>query len=142
MTQTVHLTVVEGDSDTPSVVVSRDAAYLRAQAKSDEQARAGNLPRLVKVQHGADTLGGAAGAWTFTVAGRGDGSIYIVAVAGSLVEPFPQAAPALAVACSCPAGRVPRLCWHVVHVLRALDGAIGIFTLPEVAAHLLTRSTS
>jgi hypothetical protein len=102
------------------VVVGHDSTYLRALAKSDEQARTGNLPRLVERTGSGLTR-------TFAVGSRGSANLYLVSISSPSHEEDYYAG------CECAAGKVPRLCWHVVHVVRALDGTIGSFALPELA---------
>jgi hypothetical protein len=80
------------------------ALFDRSLAKSDEQARAGNLPRLLRHN--------AAGDAVFSVASRTTGGAIYLLVA----EPN-------GVACDCQA---LGYCWHVAHVERAIAGEIGM----------------
>lgn len=75
----------------------------RATAKSDEQARAGNLPRVVRRGFGEVI---------WCVASRTEGGVYYLLRESDEGE----------ITCDCPASV---LCWHRVHVGRALAGVIG-----------------
>lgn len=80
------------------------ALFDRSLAKSDEQARAGNLPRLLRHT--------PAGEPVYSVASRTTGgAVYLLVVeAGG------------AVTCDCQAAGY---CWHRHHVERAIAGEIG-----------------
>jgi hypothetical protein len=83
---------------------ARLQAFLdRSKAKSDEQARAGNLPRRVRT-NAYETI--------WAVSSRTEGGQYWLVTESKQGE----------LACDCYAsGR----CWHVYHVSRALAGEIG-----------------
>jgi len=88
----------------------------RALVKSDEQARIGNLPRLVR---SFSTPDGVRQVWSVSSRTTG-GVIYmldtLVGTTG-VVESL----------CECQA---TGWCWHRSHVERAIDGAIGAFVMP------------
>jgi hypothetical protein len=74
----------------------------RSIAKSDEQCRAGNLPRVAR-RNAVETV--------WTVASRTEGGVYYLLTENRDGE----------LSCDCPADR----CWHKVHVARAIAGEIG-----------------
>lgn len=101
---------------------------LRGLAKSDEQARARNLPRLLGRGALADEATGEVigRRLEYSVASRTTGgTVYIVFVELPTGEK-PR------VRCTCAGGEVGVDCWHRLHVMRALAGHIGQLVLPEV----------
>ncbi len=92
----------------------------RMIAKSEEQTRAGNLPRMLRLLP-QQPNGDLVQIWSVssrTVAGE----IRIVEV----TQPTDGRAPS--VTCDCPASEH---CWHQVHVLRALSGEVPYYRIPE-----------
>jgi hypothetical protein len=98
----------------------RRAAFDRMVAKSEEQVRAGNLPRLLRVLPQRPN-GDVIEVWS--VGSRQTaGEIHIVEVSLHTDGRPPS------VTCDCPA---ERYCWHMVHVLRALNGEVPYYRTPE-----------
>jgi hypothetical protein len=97
---------------------------LRQLERSEEQARLGNLPRLLH----QDAVLGPEGQFRAVYGVRSrtpsptkaQPAIYLVQVAGD------------GVTCDCQAGRAGLQCWHVLHVRRARAGTIGTLIAPEV----------
>ncbi|MCC6627136.1 MAG: hypothetical protein IT340_07005 [Chloroflexi bacterium] len=92
----------------------------RMIAKSEEQVRAGNLPRLLR-----------------TLPEQPNGDVVQVWSVGSrqtageirIVETYqPTDGRPLLTRCDCPA---ERHCWHQAHVLRALNGEVPFFRTPD-----------
>lgn len=105
---------------TTTATAPRRTAFDRMVAKSEEQVRAGNLPRLLRVlpqQPNGDVIE------VWSVGSRQTaGAIHIVEVSLHTDGRPPSAA------CDCPA---ERYCWHKVHVLRALNGEVPYYRTPE-----------
>ena len=102
-----------------SVHVTR-TSFDRMVAKSEEQTRHGNLPRLLRVLAGERTVG-LTQIWS--VASRTvSGEIRIVEVT------WPPDGGKRTLTCDCPA---TGHCWHRVHVLRALDSEAPYYRTPE-----------
>lgn len=92
----------------------------RMIAKSEEQTRAGNLPRLLRTLP-QQPNGDLVQIWSVssrTVAGE----IHIVEVA----QPTDGRPPLIT--CDCPA---VEYCWHQMHVLRAMNGEVPFYRTPE-----------
>ncbi len=92
----------------------------RMIAKSEEQTRAGNLPRMLRLLP-QQPNGDLVQIWSVssrTVAGE----IRIVEV----TQPTDGRAPS--VTCDCPASEH---CWHQMHVLRAINGEVPFYRTPE-----------
>ena len=97
--------MVNATTTTPAPAMSRHERFiLRATAKSDEQARAGNLPRLVRadVERRVWAVGSRTEGGTYwLLAEQADGQVF----------------------CDCPALGP---CWHQLHLSRALSGEVGV----------------
>lgn len=101
----------------PRTPARRQAMLDRASAKSAEQVAANNLPRVLR-RSDRETGGEQGRTTVWAVASRTEaGVIYLVteSAAGELD-------------CDCPA---ECLCWHKVHVSRALAGEIGHLDTPR-----------
>lgn len=83
---------------------------LKRVAKSEEQFLAGNLPRLLVVEHGRQR-------WSVASRTTG-GEVWVVTLVNRGVEG------GLTYACTCPG----KACWHRVHVRRARAAEIPHFT--------------
>jgi hypothetical protein len=98
----------------------RRTSFDRMVAKSEEQVRAGNLPRLLRILPQPPS-GAAVQVWS--VGSRQTaGEIHIVEVT------LPTDGRPSATACDCPS---ERHCWHQIHVLRAINGEVPYYRTPE-----------
>ena len=96
------------------------ATFDRALVKSDEQARVGNLPRLVR---SFTTDEGERQVWSAASRTTG-GAVY-------LLDTLTTPAGTVEAMCDCQAlGH----CWHITHTERAIAGEIGHFTVPTAPA--------
>jgi hypothetical protein len=103
-----------------TTIAPRRTFFDRMIAKSEEQVRAGNLPRILRSLPQAPN-GDLVQVWS--VASRQTaGEIHIVEV----VQPTDGREVTLR--CDCPA---EHHCWHQAHVLRALNGEVPFFRTPE-----------
>jgi len=92
------------------------AMFDRATTKSDEQARVGNLPRLVRYNEDGEPI--------YAVTSRTtSGSVYLVHVDRANY-----------LTCECEA---TGWCWHRTHVQRARGGEIGTIDLAALRARVL-----
>lgn len=100
----------------------RRTFFDRMVAKSEEQVRAGNLPRLLRVLP-RQPNGEAIQVWS--VGSRQTaGEIHIVEVN----QPTDGGDLATVVRCDCPS---ERHCWHQVHILRAMNGEVPYYRTPD-----------
>jgi hypothetical protein len=104
-----------------TMTAPRRTSFDRMIAKSEEQVRAGNLPRLLRTlpqQPNGDVI------QVWSVGSRlTAGEIHIVEVCQPTTD-----GRALVARCDCPA---ERHCWHQAHVLRALNGEVPFYRAPD-----------